>query len=833
MKKFFKWLFIAGVLLVIIILILPFIFKNKIIEAGKQSLVDRFNVRVESTGTDLTLFKNFPDATIVIENLSLLPGNISSNDTLLYIYKANITADLSSLLRRSGVEVKHLELIGARLFVSDKESGKLNWSALSDEKKSGSSKEVGQSSSKAFRVRLEQVLLDDADFIYESSETGISFILKDLNLDISGDMYGPSTLLSVDGKVGEMDLSRNETSYLSGLSLSLSTILETDFKESNLVLTQSELELNQLPLQLDGTVNYATDSLAFDLGIQASQSDFTNFLNLIPAEIRDYLKDYETSGKASVEGQLKGFVYQEQLPAFSFQVDIDNGRLQYVNLPESIDKVSALLSINKPQGKLDLLKVMVKDAHAEVRNNPIDLTLSLSDLFSDPSFDGAFIGKLNLDDIKDAVPIKNTLFSGIVDANLFVNGKYSALEKEEYDKVHAEGIVLLDDFIYQSEELNKPVRVPKGLLDFTPESINLKELQMNIGQSDFFLTGWVGNYFSYFFRDGILNGQLNHTSQYIDFNELLRLRTPVNEGTVPADASTQGDSNDTLAFLIPDNLDLTFQSNIQTGLYENLPLTSINGKVTVLNETLRLNGIRMNLLDGTLFGAGTYRNTLSDNKPSLDFEIQLKELDIPMAYRSLVSFRKLLPIAGQSTGRLSSVLKINTRLSESLKIIPATVSGTGALSTHSLLIKHSAIFNQLKGILKSDRLTNVAIKDFESHFKVDHGSIELKPFETEIAGQQTTGRGKLSVESILDLRLDFLVEREAFGPDIQNILSMIPGNKNLKLVPAGVDINGPVNQPQVEMDLRDTKKAITNATRDDLQKSLEKIGKGLKNLFEK
>ena len=67
----------------------------------------------------------------------------------------------------------------------------------------------------------------------------------------------------------------------------------------------------------------------------------------------------------------------------------------------------------------------------------------------------------------------------------------------------------------------------------------------------------------------------------------------------------------------------------------------------------------------------------------------------------------------------------------------------------------------------------------------------------------------------------------------RNILNIIPGNEKIKIVPAGVLITGPVGNPEVKMDLSETRKTITEATKDDLKKSLNKLGEGLLKLFEK
>jgi hypothetical protein len=245
-----------------------------------------------------------------------------------------------------------------------------------------------------------------------------------------------------------------------------------------------------------------------------------------------------------------------------------------------------------------------------------------------------------------------------------------------------------------------------------------------------------------------------------------------------------------------------------------------------------LNGLNMDMLDGTMRLTGSYQNT-PQNHPFVDFGLDIIQFDIPLAYRSLSGIQKMLPVAGQSTGKFSSSISMQGQLSEIHKLIPATVNGKGLFSTTNLEVVNSPIFNQLKGILKSEKLKNVKIDDFKANFTIDKGNLLLKPFKTKIADQETQIEGSLNADNLLNMQLDFKIEREAFGPDIQNILGVIPGNENIKVVPAGVVIKGPVGNPEVKMDLSETRKYITNATKDDIQKSLNKLGKGLKKLFEK
>ena len=91
------------------------------------------------------------------------------------------------------------------------------------------------------------------------------------------------------------------------------------------------------------------------------------------------------------------------------------------------------MSVTKPQGILDFTEVNIRKAHAEVKNSPVDFRLALKNLMTDLHFDGAFIGKENFNELKDALPLDSVNISGIIDADLKVKGNYSAIDKEEYD----------------------------------------------------------------------------------------------------------------------------------------------------------------------------------------------------------------------------------------------------------------------------------------------------------------------------------------------------------------------------------------------------------------
>ncbi|MCG6186365.1 AsmA family protein [Maribellus maritimus] len=808
---------------------IPLFFRTTLLEKTEKTINKQVNAEISFDGFKLSLFRNFPKVTLQLENVLVIGVDEFQQDTLLNMASLRATMNLKELFNKEGMSIEEVYLFQPDLNMVVAESGKANWDLA---KKSSESPEIsGEAGDEegGFNLQLEKIEIEDATIFYTDKQAKMLLGFEDINFHINGGMYGTSAKLNIAGKVDRFTTEYDGTKYISNTSLETKTLLDIDYENMNIAVQENELLINRLPLEITGSIQMPSDSMFFDLALLTKESGFENFLALVPPDYSDYLKDFETSGTATVSGKVSGLFFGESYPAFSLAINVSNGNFHYTELPDEIKNIKADISVSKPQGVLDLTEVKIKEAHAEIRNSPVDLSLTLNKLLSDPYFDGAFVGKINFDHVKDAIPLDSVNISGTIDANLFVKGNYSSVEKEQYDKIQSDGVVLLDNFVYETADLTQPVYVPGGSLNFSPKSINLSQFNVKVGQSDFNLRGNVTNYLNYVFKDGTLAGDLQLNSGFVNLNEMLSLQVQKEDNQNVAETTEESES-EKLVFDIPENIDFTFRSNIQRASLDRIAISNIKGLITAKEGKLMLNGLNMNMLNGQLSMTGSYENT-AQNQPFFDFGFDIIEFDIPQAFQSLSGMQNMVPVAGQSTGKLSTNLKLNGRLSEQFKLIPASVDGNGIFSTKNLQINNSNVFDQLKGILKAEKLQNVAIEDFKANFTVQDGNLLLRPFKTKIAGQETNISGSLNARNLLSMRLDFNIQRDAFGADIQSILSAIPGNKNITVVPAGVVIEGPVGKPDVKMDLSATRKTITDATKDDLQKSLNKLGEGLKKLF--
>ena len=841
MKKLIIIIIVVLVSIIVLLFALPVVFKSRMVEAVKSAINQQVNANVEFANLKISLFRNFPKATLVLEQVAVTGKDDFAGDTLFSAASVSASMNLFSVLKSSGRGIEKIVIDQPLLNLLVNSSEKANWDITFPENQGGVVTENTTAvPEKPFEIRLEKIVINDGRLVYKDVPAELNLGLNGINLSLDGKMYGTETTLNVAGKAGDFRVEYDSVQYISNVALETKTVLAVDYETMKIAITENELLVNRLPLQLNGTIERPTDSQMYNLQFATKSSDFENFLALVPAEYTSYLENLKTSGSANISGSFKGLLFEENYPEIMMKIQVENGTVQYKDFQEKIEKISGLIALEKPQGTLDLTELNISGLHAEIKHNPIDFALKMKQLMTDPQFEGSLVGKINFTDIKEVLKADSMNLAGLIDANLRFNGVYSDVEKGSYEKIKAEGTVNMYDFVYSSTDLSQEVKVETGKLEFSPVAIQLKQLDMKVGESDFSLNGQVKDYLNYFFSKGVLKGDLQLQSDFVNVQQLMQLQNePVAKPGVKQPEKQEANqvagtssTTKTLAFDVPSNISFNFRSAIQRAVFDNLEMKDINGLITVADGKLSLSGLAMKTLGGDLKVTGSYKNT-QQNQPLFDFTFDISQFDIPSTFRTFSGIQQFAPVLGQSEGRLSTALKMSGQLRPDLKMISSSVNGNATISTFGLKIVESQVFKELKSVINPSLLQNVAIDDFKSLVTVVDGNIDLKPFKTRVAGQETTVVATLSAEEILNMKMNFIINREAFGQDIKNILSAIPGNDKIQQLPAGVMLTGPVGKPEVKLDLTETRDVVTKAAKGEIQNSLNKLGKGLKDLLGK
>jgi hypothetical protein len=831
---------LAGVFILVIAILaaLPLVFKDKLLSKVKTTLNNQLNAKIDFREFSLSVFSHFPKVEMEIRGLSLVGAGEFASDTLFCAESISTDISITQMISSKGIELKSLIIKAPKINLISDKTGKVNWDVT--KATTGKVVENGTSpaSSNDFTMKLNDIQVENMSLKYTDLAMPMNLWLKNTSIRSSGRVEGATTSFDLKGEANEFIFEYDSVKYISKTRLKAESLLKADFDKMNFAFEKGKLWINNLPLVLSGTFAMPNDSMFFDLGFKSEKSDFATILSLIPESYQKYIEKAEIKGNAEFNGKVKGLYYNEIYPAIDIVLSAENGSFKYQGLPESVQDIQVSAQISKPEGDLNLLKVNVEKAHASVRNNPVDVRLQVTEPMTDPNIDASFAGTIDFASLKQALPVDSLDITGVLKASMQMTGRMSSIEKQEYEKFKSNGEASIQNFRIQGKQLTQAVEISGGKIKASTRQIIIDQLNLKIGQSDMSLMGNVADYLAYMFKNGILKGSFSLQSDFMNFTELMNIQKREKAGSdskVQVKSPNSPSLPDSItAFQVPKNLDLVFQSAIQKAVYDKMPVNHIVGQVKVKDQRIDLTNLSMEMLQGKLAVNGSYIGN-KENKPAFDFKIDIQNMDIPTAYQSLSTFRHYLPVAARSQGKFSTQFGLSGILNEKMNIVPTSLNGNGLFNGRNLMIVDSPLFDQIRGIIKKEKLKNVKIDDFTAKFQFENGQLNLNPFKTTVADQQATIYGSLSASREINLNLDFLVNREDLGADINKGLDILPGSQNIKMIDASVILKGPVTKPTVSLDLSKARaqieQQVKKASVDDIKESVKKLGNELKKLF--
>lgn len=739
-----KGLTIGGIVVLVIILAMiaiPFLFKGKIKDAVLDAANKQLNAKVSIEDFGLNLFSNFPNATLTLKNTTVVGVDDFAKDTLLQAKWAGVTIDLSSLFGDS-YKVSKLGLDNASVYAKVLADGRTNWDIV---KSDSTQTTAATDSSSAFKLSLNKISLDNCNIVYEDLQGGKKLILKNWSGSMSGDLTADETMLATTSTIDEVTFIMDKIPYISKVKGVANAQINANMDKMTFKFINSELQMNDLKASIDGSFGFVgEEDMEFDLKLNAPDTQFKDFLSIVPAMYTDDFKDIKTSGSATVDAYIKGLWQGENYPAFDVKIDVKDAMFQYPSLPKSVNNINVAMTANSPGGSLDKTVVDISKFTFTLGGNPFSATLNVTKPISDPNLKAFVKGTLDLGMIKDVYPLeKGTQLNGKLVADASISTTMSAIDKEQYDQVSASGQLTVTDMIYKSATM-QDVLINKAGLEFTPRYVNLSSLNIKIGKNDLAATGKLENFIPYIMKNQTLKGQLNLTSNYLNANDFMGNDTA---GTAAADTTAASGED----IIIPKNIDFTLNANMKEIVYNKIDITNLNGAMLVRNGVLSVNNVGANALGGSCKINGTY-DTSDPSKPKVNFSLDLNNVSFAQTFKSVETMAKLAPILENLVGSYSMKLNFNTSLGANMMQTLAGLSANGNLQTNDVKVENVEALTKLSSALKTDAFKSFSAKDLNIPFTVKDGRVNTKPFNVNIGDG---GLMKLEGSTGLDQSIDY------------------------------------------------------------------------------
>ncbi|MEL6866755.1 MAG: AsmA-like C-terminal region-containing protein, partial [Bacteroidota bacterium] len=286
----------------------------------------------------------------------------------------------------------------------------------------------------------------------------------------------------------------------------------------------------------------------------------------------------------------------------------------------------------------------------------------------------------------------------------------------------------------------------------SPNSAKIKDFRTEIGKSDIKAKGQINHIFDYLFANQILTGNIQLNSNVLDLNELMAMleTTPGAQNT--ADEVPEG-------YPVPENIQLDMNANIGELRYTNMELRNINGKARVVDQQLKMNGIKANTLGGQIQMDGSY-DTRKADKPLFDMKYKVSQFDFRKAFNTLNTFQQLAPVAKFIEGKFNSTLEFKGALGKDMMPDLSTLTASGFLQTLDGLIRNFKPLESLGQQLNIDYFRSVKIKNTKNWFEIADGKVVIKPFDFNYKDIAMRINGSHGVNLDMDYLIKAKIPRE-------------------------------------------------------------------------
>lgn len=795
LKIIFKILGIFLLVFAIVILAAPFLFKGKIKELVLKSINRNVDAVVAFNDVDLSLFKNFPKATVIIDDLSIINKAPFENDTLFYSNTFTLKMSVKELFKGKG-EPMSIESFGSengKVNIIYNEDGLSNYDiALKDKDEKAGAK------NDEFALNFQNYTIKNLHFTYFDEASKLSVVLDSINHEGSGDFK--NKILDLKTKsTAKMAVSIDKTNYLKNVALSLDAVLGLDLENLKYTFKENEALVNLLPIAFDGFIQMTDAGQVYDMRFKTPTADFKNFLGLIPEMYSGKLDGVKTSGDFKVSGVVKGTWADETIPAFDVEIASNNASFQYPNLPKSVKNIVIDSRVVNKTGIFNDTYVNLDKLSFTIDQDVFNAKGTIQNIAENPLINAEIKGIINLANVAKAYPVKlEKPLTGILKADVVTRFDMKSVEASQYQNIQNSGTITVTDFNYESEEMAKPFKIKQAAIAFNPKDIRLNKFDGETGNSDFQVTGNLDNFYGFIFKNQVLKGNFNLVSQQFEVADFMETKT-----------DTTATNTTKEALKIPSFLDVTIAAKATTVVYDNLNLKDVSGNLAIKDEAVTLSNLKMNIFGGQIALSGMV--STKEKTPKFAMDLGLNSLNISESFTQLAMLKAIAPIANAVLGKLSSTIKLSGNLTENMTPDLKSISGNliGQLLGSKLSPANSPLLASLSSNVKFLDLEKLNLDNLKMILSFKDGKVQINPFTLKYQDINIEVAGAHGFDQSMAYNLKFDVPAKYLGTEVNNLISKLTPSDAAKIenFPINATLSGSFTSPKVSTDIN---QATTN-----------------------
>ncbi len=729
MKLFKRCLLVILVIILLIpcaLFIVTHFYKKEITEALIENLNDNFDLSLSIREVDVTIFSNFPRASVSLDGVVLDSKLHPAPEPLLKAEKVKISFNLRKLLKKE-FEINAVAIQTASINLVTNEDGTKNFEF--QRKDSAAAKGAPALD---FNIQKVSISHTQFDFRHEGRGQHMAINFRDEVIKLDRHSEGFDFTLKGDAEVGELLFKPEKGAFLAKTSVrldlegSLFTVNKTCF-----IREPSFVEIEGVKYPANVFVNLGEEKSLL-LKISASAVPYQNAARLVNHRIRKLLSNYSISRPLAADFLLHTSLGKKQDPVIVLKVKSEHNTVTIGNSKVTYEDVSfkgLILSLDSAMDKGNEEQAIVK--FSQVRGNIYDVPFTASvrvTNFTEPQI--AINAALSIDAQKVKLKASQEFdLKGHCTVRLSYSGPASKINRQEFlsSDMKLKANLSFRNFSYKQK--NKPsVFTVNGKALVTNTSLLFSNLVLKTIGGEVSLKGKVEQFTPYVLGLGDnLNIDLEAYTNNFDLNPFMK-SSPKSEATAKkAKESAKAPSQAVKQLNDQSVFDFNVSLRAKKMLIRKVVAEDVAMNLAYKNDLLNLKSVSMNTCGGKLKVSGTIRNL-----QEIRAGISADNINVTTLFEQFENFGQQAIQSKQLKGTISLNAVFNAELDEKMEIVPYTMLGDVDLKLkEGHLLEYEPLQNVSNFIFHNRDFNDITFSEINERFHIK--GYEMRIEELEIA----------------------------------------------------------------------------------------------------
>lgn len=797
-KKIIRISALVLLLIVILLAALPSLMENKVGELLKANLNNRINGEFDFTSMSLSVYRDFPLLGVSMDSVSLINAEPFIGDTLFQATNIKVALGIKELFKSidDPIEIREISIENANALLLIDEEGVANYDIFPET----GEKDADKSEAASTFVSIRSYEISDSQIMLKDDSSDYVLRIDNLNHKGSGDLSEKISSLQTNTEA-VVSFNMEGTKYLEKNSLQLDAELEIDLEDQRYTFKENKAVINRLPLTFEGYIRIIEEGQELDLKFNTVNSDFRNFLAMIPEKYSKDITDLSTKGNFDLAGHFQGDLTDDTIPAFNIRMEAHDASFQYPQFSKKVENIEIDALVENTTGQPEDTSIEIENANFQIDEDVFEMQALLTELTGNTGVRMRAVGSIDLDKLSQVYPLPSSIIlGGKLKGDVSSAFTRNDIENEDYKNITLEGILELRGLNYKFDALPNPLKIHTCKAELGPKTIDIEELAGITGSTDFSASGTLRNALGFVFNEEVLKGNFEMKSNAFVVADV------VGEEQAGSSATAEEDQFD-----VPKYLDLNLDALVGKAVYDNIVMYDLSGTLRVKDQTISFTEISSRMLDGRLELDGML--TTKGQEPEFEMSIDLSRLNIGKTFETIELVRLLSPAAKVLDGRLNTKIKLSGGLTPHLAPNFNSLSGDvlAEILTAEIKSENSKVTQLLDDKLNFVSLDDLDLSGLKTAMKFDNGQVKIEPFNLRYKDVDLMFSGGHSFSNALDYQVTINVPASYMGEDVNKLLASI-GDDSLKelTVPVVANLRGSVADPKISTDLKSQTKVLAD-----------------------